>query len=163
MTIIASIDFSAVTDRVFETAAHLAGSLNGRVLLLHVTPETTVDSVNLVASANAATEASAAEEGAARRLHRYEKRLRLDRLNVSTVMLRGDAASQIVEWCRRLGAGFLVIGSHGHQSATDRPIGETAESVLRHPPCPVIIVPHPRLRRTRRPWPARPERVRTPA
>ena len=36
MTIVASIDFSAATDRVFETAAALAESLHGRVVLLHV-------------------------------------------------------------------------------------------------------------------------------
>ena len=35
-TIIALLDFSAVTDQVFETAAGLADALHGRVVLLHV-------------------------------------------------------------------------------------------------------------------------------
>jgi nucleotide-binding universal stress UspA family protein len=148
MTIVALIDFSAVTDRVFETAASLADSLNGRVLLLHVVQP----------PADAAVAASADDQAADKRLARYEKRLHLDRLNVSRVLLRGEPVPQIREWCARHRVGFLVMGTHGLNLASGRLVGETAEGLLRRPPCPVILVPHPRLGRTRAPWPGSPPR-----
>ena len=153
MTIVALIDFSAVTDRVFETAASLADSLNGRVLLLHVVqPPASAD------SAPGAVAAAAAEQSADKHLARYEKRLQLDRLNVSKVLLRGEPVPLIREWCTRHRTGFLVMGTHGFNLPSGRLVGETVEGLLRRPPCPVILVPHPKLGRTRAPWPDSPPR-----
>ena len=131
MTIVALIDFSAVTDRVFETASSLADSLKGRVVLLHVVQPSQVTS-----AANATPEAveaavAAAEKTAVQRLARYEKRLQLDSINVTKVMLRGVPAPQIVEWSVKLGAAFLVLASQGQNPVVSRLLGSTTEGVLR--------------------------------
>ncbi|HTX67312.1 MAG TPA: universal stress protein [Opitutaceae bacterium] len=152
MTIVALIDFSAVTDRVFETASSLAGSLKDRVVLLHV-----VQPSQITTAASAAVEAvqaavQAAEKAAAQRLARYEKRLQLDGVTVTTVMLRGVPAPQIAEQSVKLGAAFLVLGAQGQNPSTARLLGSTAEGVLRAVRCPVIVVPHPKLGRSRQPW-----------
>ena len=153
MTIVALIDFSAVTDRVFETASALADSLKGRVVLFHV-----VQPSQVTGAANASPEAVAAallaaEKAAEQRLARYEKRLQLDSINVTKTTLRGVPAPQIVEWSGKLGAAFLVMGSQGQNPTTSRLLGSTTEGVLRAARCPVIIVPHPKLGRSRQPWP----------
>jgi nucleotide-binding universal stress UspA family protein len=153
MTIVAPLDFSAVTDRVFETAAALAESLRGRVVLLHVVP-TSVASDSATKSPIAVEEAVAADEqNAARQLSRYEKRLLLDKLNVTKMILRGSPAPQILEWCGKLGASFVVLGSHGLSAPAGRLVGGTTEGVLRKAPCAVIVVPHPKVSRSRPPWP----------
>ena len=43
-----------------------------------------------------------------------------------------------------------------------RLVGETTEGVLRKAPCPVIIVPHPKISRSRPPWPEKPAGSRSP-
>ncbi len=152
MTIVALIDFSAVTDRVFETAATLATSLKGRVVLFHVVqPSQMTTPANPTPEAVEATLA-AGEESADRRLSRYEKRLQLENVSVTKVLLRGVPVPQIMEWSAKLGASFLVMGSHGQGPVAGRLVGSVTEGVLRQAKCPVIIVPHPKLSRSRQPW-----------
>jgi nucleotide-binding universal stress UspA family protein len=153
MTIVALIDFSAVTDRVFETASSLADSLKGRVVLLHVVQPSLVTTAASAAPEAVQAAVDAAEKAAAQRLARYEKRLQLDRINVTKMMLRGVPAPQIVELSGKLGAAFLVLGSQGQNPTAARLLGGTAEGVLRAARCPVIVVPHPKLARSRQPWP----------
>ena len=153
MTIVALIDFSAATDRVFETAATLADSLKGRVVLFHV-----VQPSQLATPASPSPEVveaalAAGEQSADRRLSRYEKRLQLDSVNGTKVLLRGSPVPQILEWSGKLGAGFLVMGSHGQSPIAGRLTGSVTEGVLRQSRCPVVVVPHPRLSRSRQPWP----------
>jgi nucleotide-binding universal stress UspA family protein len=155
MTILAPIDFSAVTDRVFETAAALADSLRGRVVLLHVVPPSTASGSGTKPPVATEEAVTAGEQSAARQLGRYEKRLQLDKLSVTKMIVRGAPAPQILEWCGKLGASFVVMGSHGLGAPAGRLVGETTEGVLRKAPCPVIIVPHPKLSRSRPPWPER--------
>lgn len=156
MTIVAPIDFSTVTDRVFETAAALADSLHGRVVLLHVVPPTAAPKTGSKSPLAPEAAVAADEQSAARQLARYEKRLQLDKLNVAKILVRGAPVTQILECCGKLGASFVVMGSHGLGVQGGRLVGETTEGVLRKSPCPVIIVPHPKVSRSRPPWPERP-------
>lgn len=152
MTIVALIDFSAVTDRVFETASSLADLLKGRVVLLHVVQPSQVTTAASAAPEAVQAAVEAAEKTATQRLARYEKRLQLDGVNVAKMILRGVPAPQIVEWSGKLGAAFLVLGAQGQNPTPTRLLGGTAEGVLRTARCPVIVIPHPKLGRSRQPW-----------
>ena len=151
MTIVAALDFSTVTDRVFETAASLADSLHARIVLVHV-----VQPSELTGAAASTEEAEAAvatgEQNATRRMARYERRMQLDKLNGSVMLLRGAPAPQIVEWSVKLHASLLVMGSHGQAGIAGRLVGTTIEAILHKAPCPVVVVPHPKASRTRPPW-----------
>jgi len=152
-TIVAPIDFSPVTDRVFDTAAGLADALRSRIVLLHVIPPPRLTSAGSHSPEAMQETIAASEQNAARRLARYEKRLLLDRLNVSKLLLHGEPAPIILEWSAKLGASFVVMGSHGHSEIAGRLIGGTTEGVLRKASCAVLIVPHPKISRSRPPWP----------
>ncbi len=152
MTIVAAMDFSTVTDRVFEAASSLGESLRARIVLLHVVQPSQLTGAKGTSPEDVEEMIAAAEQVAARRLARYEKRLQLDKLSVSTALLRGVPAPQIVDRCVKLGASLLVMGSHGQGGATGRLVGSATEGVLRKAPCPVVIVPHPKTSRTRPPW-----------
>ena len=163
MTIVAPLDFSAVTDRVFETAAGLAESLRGRIILLHVVQPSQAPREGSKSPVISEEAIAASEQSAVRQLGRYEKRLQLDKLNVTKMILQGAPAPQILECCVKLGASFLVMGSHGHGVLAGRLLGDTTEGVLRKAPCPVIIVPHPKVSRSRPPWSERPAGSRSPS
>lgn len=55
-------------------------------------------------------------------------------------VLRGHAAQRIVEFAREEHADLVVIGHSGHTSALGTFLGTTAEKVVRHAPCSVLVV-----------------------
>jgi nucleotide-binding universal stress UspA family protein len=57
---------------------------------------------------------------------------------VSQVIDSGDADHVLLRHCE--GAELVVTGSHGHSRLAHLGLGSTAEDVLRHAPCPVVVV-----------------------
>jgi nucleotide-binding universal stress UspA family protein len=54
----------------------------------------------------------------------------------------GDPASAICEIAERIGADVIVIGSHGRGFVQRVVLGSVSEHVVRHAPCPVLVVRH---------------------
>ena len=52
----------------------------------------------------------------------------------------GRAASEIVKAAREWPANLIVIGSHGRRGIKRAVLGSVAEAVMRHAPCPVMVV-----------------------
>jgi len=52
----------------------------------------------------------------------------------------GDAASTICDVAAEIGADVIVMGSHARSGVKRLMLGSTSEHVLRHAPCPVLIV-----------------------
>jgi nucleotide-binding universal stress UspA family protein len=67
-------------------------------------------------------------------------------LKVEEVVAHGDAASEIVRVARERGVDLIVIASHGRTGLGRMLFGSTAESVVRHAPCPVLVVKPPQER-----------------
>jgi nucleotide-binding universal stress UspA family protein len=53
----------------------------------------------------------------------------------------GHPADEIVAAAREWGASYIVIGTHGRTGVSRLLMGSTAEAVVRHAPCPVLIIP----------------------
>ncbi|TGE20503.1 universal stress protein [Hymenobacter aquaticus] len=124
------VDFSAATASLVAYAAVLAAGAKAELRLLHVlmpqpalaTAETTTD---LAVAAHMAHHRAAAEQAGA---------------HVTTTVLRGDAATEIVEAARRHAADLIVIGAHGQTALTRFLMGSTAEAVVRTAPCATLLV-----------------------
>lgn len=56
---------------------------------------------------------------------------------------RGEPADALTT--AAIGADLLILGSHGHGTVHDKLLGSTSQRVVHHAPCPVVIVPDPRL------------------
>lgn len=61
---------------------------------------------------------------------------------VSEVVLKGDAAEQIVLLARREKIDLIVLGAEHRSFLEFSILGRTAERVLRHSPSSVLLVPH---------------------
>jgi universal stress protein A len=59
---------------------------------------------------------------------------------VTPRVLLGAAWNAIVETARAERVDLIVMSTHGHDSLSDRLIGSHAERVVRHAPCPVLII-----------------------
>jgi len=57
----------------------------------------------------------------------------------------GNPAKMILENARNGGAGMIVLGSHGSSRLLRLLVGSTTESVMRHSPCPVLVLKTPEL------------------
>lgn len=63
------------------------------------------------------------------------------RAAVSTeVVVADDPASAIAHYAEEHGFDLVVVGSHGREQTTHRGIGQSVEALLRHHPCPVLVV-----------------------
>jgi len=54
--------------------------------------------------------------------------------------VHGDPAEAIVAAAKETGADLIVIGKHGRHGALSALMGSTAEHVVRHAPCDVLVV-----------------------
>jgi len=64
-------------------------------------------------------------------------------LNVEEVMVHGDAAAEIVRVAEEREVDLIVISSHGRTGLGRILFGSTAEAVVRHASCPVLVVKPP--------------------
>lgn len=59
---------------------------------------------------------------------------------VTTKLLTGSAATEIVDFARDGGFDLIVMGTHGRKGLTHFLMGSVAERVVRLAPCPVMTV-----------------------
>lgn len=142
-TILVPIDFSPVSRYVLKEAAALARLARARLVLLHVVqpPAVVTDLVPLVGEA---LELTAELEVIGRRhLQRLQKSPTLKGLKVDLVCEQGYPVAQLLAQAKRWRADVIVLGSHGHGAVYNLVIGSTTNGVLKHAPCPVLVVPAP--------------------
>jgi len=142
-TILASVDFSSATPHVVTAAATLARAVDGRVVLLNVTPPPPIVAdpggfgLEVVQASESATNV------AIRELERLEEAIEEDNVRCDVIHQTGVPMILILEQARKLDAAYIVLGSHGHTALYELIVGGTAAAILRHASCPVLIVPPP--------------------
>jgi len=139
-TILAPIDFSAVSDHVVAEAARLARALPARVVLFNVVPPATppfeYPALALIAEATRAN-----EKAAIAGLEKMTRRLNGEFIHVESSHVVGTPALEIAARAKEVDADYIVMGSHGHTAVYDLLVGSTTHGVLSRVRCPVIIVP----------------------
>ena len=58
------------------------------------------------------------------------------------VAREADPAASVADYAERVGAGTLVLGTHGRVGLQRFLLGSVAEAVVRRTPCPVLVVPN---------------------
>jgi nucleotide-binding universal stress UspA family protein len=62
---------------------------------------------------------------------------------VNEILLEGEPHIEIPEKAKELGVEMLVIATHGRTGLSHVLLGSVAERVIRHAPCPVLVVRNP--------------------
>lgn len=139
-TILAAIDFSAVSEVVVNEAASLAQALDARVVLLTVV-QPPVALTEYAALMDLGQMTLAGEQNAARELEELEEQLRNRFIKTESVQLTGAPVAHIVDQAAKLAADYIVMGSHGHSAFYDLMVGSTTHGVMQRAKCPLVIVP----------------------
>ena len=59
-------------------------------------------------------------------------------------MIQGGVADKLLDEARKLKAGWIILGSHGHGALHHALLGSVSQAIIKHAPCPVVIVPSPK-------------------
>ncbi|HEX8635930.1 MAG TPA: universal stress protein [Pyrinomonadaceae bacterium] len=141
-SILLPTDFSQCADAALPYAADLARQMQARLVCLHVV-ETMTPPVGYAAVAEpmpAVDLEGRLEESATHELPKLGAREECVGLDVQEVVAHGDAAGEIVRVARERDIDLIVISSHGRTGFGRMLFGSTAESVVRHAHCPVLVV-----------------------
>jgi nucleotide-binding universal stress UspA family protein len=142
-TIIVGVDFSETSRDALATGLEVAQPHGARLHLVHVVPDVhhapwLVDAVGLDFVALQAQWCVEGEQGLAAVAARHG----LDPLNITTAVLVGAPATEIVGYAAAQAADLIVVGSHGHSPFRRLILGSVADRVIRASSCPVLVVPH---------------------
>jgi universal stress protein A len=135
--ILVTTDFSATAHRAFGPARELAEKFGASIILAHVEedrlPPLVLDYAEL-------------DLGEILRRQKEHAREKLDELapelgsEVRVEVAVGTPHVEIVNLAEQHGADLVVMATHGRGFLGHAILGSTAERVLRHAPCPVLIV-----------------------
>jgi nucleotide-binding universal stress UspA family protein len=56
------------------------------------------------------------------------------------IVFADDPAEAISQYVEQHGFDLIIVGSHGREQMTHRGIGHSLEAILKHQPCPVLVV-----------------------
>jgi universal stress protein A len=129
MTILCPIDFSSATEALVTYSAALAAGTGAELRLLHV-----------LEPGPAAPTAPFNDLDIARQLAQQREAALSSGAQVTTAIVYGEAAHEIVEEARRHPADIIVIGAHGQTGLTRFLMGSTAETVVRTASCVTLLV-----------------------
>ena len=137
--ILVPVDFSKVSKAALAYAAFLAGQFGTEFILLHVTEKSPIDYLlgpglmnHLVVPMMKQAEADLARlAGSLSKAHGA---------HLTAIVRTGKPFEEICRAARTLGADLIVLTTHGHTGLKHVMLGSTAERVVRHADCPVLVV-----------------------
>jgi universal stress protein A len=138
-------DFSGCANYALPYAAAIARAVDATVICVNVV-EPIVPAVGYTGMAEAmpiAEMSEQMEDSAERELPDVMRCEDLRGLRVEEVIGHGDAAAEIVRVADEQDVDLIVISSHGRTGLGRIIFGSTAEAVVRHARCPVLVVKPP--------------------
>ncbi len=138
-SILVPLDFSPPSKKALDYAVTLARQFKAKLTLLHVVePVATPD---FAASFPLAMENDKLMAAAKNELERAVKSARIPRGIVEKILVRfGRSFHEIADAARTRKVDLIVISTHGYTGLKHALLGSTTERVVRHAPCPVLVV-----------------------
>src|SRR5213075_654448 len=144
-TILLPTDFSGCANYAVAYAAAIARAAKARRICIYVL-EPMVPAVGYTGLADPLPLADISEQledSDERELPQVVHCEELQGLEVEELITHGDAAAEIVRVAAEREADLIVISSHGRTGFGRMIFGSTAEAVVRHARCPVLVVKPP--------------------
>jgi nucleotide-binding universal stress UspA family protein len=141
-SILLPTDFSECGNYARSYAASLARKFGASIIAVHVIEPMvpTVGYSGMTEPLPIADIADQLETSAERELPRIAECEECAGLEIEEVIVHGEAAAEIVRVARDRSADLIVLSSHGRTGLGRILFGSTAEAVVRHASCPVLVV-----------------------
>jgi nucleotide-binding universal stress UspA family protein len=144
-SILLPTDFSDCGNYALTYATSLARKFGASMICVHVIEPIvpTVGYSGVTEPLPIADISDQLEDSAERELPKFAECDECSGLEVEEVIVHGDAAAEIVRVAQEREVDLIVISSHGRTGWGRILFGSTAEAVVRHAPCPVLVVKPP--------------------
>jgi universal stress protein A len=135
--ILVPTDFSECSRKALSYALSFAKQFGAEILLLHVVESVPAVAQNTLLQSTMMT--AALHEESEKRLGGWQLEAMSD-APVNTMTCDGLPWQRIVEVAREKNVDLIVAGTGGRSGLARVLLGSTAERVVRHAPCPVLVV-----------------------
>jgi nucleotide-binding universal stress UspA family protein len=141
-TILLPTDFSECGNYALGFATSLARKFGASVICVHVIEPIvpTVGYSGMTEPLPIADISEQLENSAERELPKLAECEECAGVELEELIVHGEAASEIVRVARERKVDLIVISSHGRTGLGRMLFGSTAEAVVRHASCPVLVV-----------------------
>ncbi len=128
------LDFSTHAQHALEYALELAKRLQARLTLLHVVHIPPLGEVDV------STYMHEVDAVARQSMQPYVQRLKEAGVEGTARIVHGVPWQQVVDTAQDIHADLIVMGTHGRTGLQHVLLGSVTEKVVRHAPCPVLVV-----------------------
>lgn len=144
-TILFPTDFSECGNFALSYAASLARTFKASIICLNVIEPIvpTVGYSGMTEPLPIADIAEQLEDSAERELPKLAECDQCSGIEVEELVVHGEASAEIVRVAKDRNVDLIVIASHGRTGLGRILFGSTAEAVVRHAACPVLVVKPP--------------------
>ena len=144
-SILLPTDFSDCGNYALSYAASLARRFGASVICVHVIEPMvpTVGYSGMTEPLPIADISDQLEDSAERELPKLAECEECAGLEIEEVIVHGEAAAEIVRVAKERKVDLIVVSSHGRKGLGRILFGSTAEAIVRHAPCPVLVVKPP--------------------
>jgi universal stress protein A len=138
-SILVPLDFSPPSKKALDYAVTFARQFKAKLTLLHVVEPVAMR--DFAASFPLAIENDKLMAAAKSELEGAVKVARVPRGIVEKTLVRfGRSFHEIADAARTLKMDLIIISTHGYTGLKHALLGSTTERVVRHAPCPVLVV-----------------------
>ncbi|MFH2123023.1 MAG: universal stress protein [Pseudomonadota bacterium] len=143
--VITPIDFSENAPLIAESAAYVAGNFKAELTLIFVVQDFTDYSGFFVPQMNAPDLVQELFTSAQERMDTFcqDNENSFKALGVtalSSKVLMGDVAEQIIDYAISQHGNLIVMGTHGYKGLEKIMFGSIADKVVKAAPCPIMTV-----------------------
>lgn len=147
-TIVVPVDFSGSSLEALNYAINFANEFGAKIVLLHVVALGYAYTADGFAMYDMSELVKAAQKEGERQMREFVRSAKLERVKFEAVVRTGQAAPEICGHAKGHDVDLIITATHGRTGFEHVLIGSTAEQVVRHASCPVLVVPsHPKIRR----------------
>jgi nucleotide-binding universal stress UspA family protein len=141
-SILVPTDFSECGNYALFSAASLARTFGASIICVHVIEPMvpTVGYSGMTEPLPIADISDQLEDSAERELPKIAECEEFAGLEVEELIVHGEAASEIVRVAKERKVDLIIVSSHGRTGLGRILFGSTAEAVVRHASCPVLVV-----------------------
>jgi nucleotide-binding universal stress UspA family protein len=137
--ILVPVDFSLHSNQALEYARSFARQFNARIILIHVVEAFPIDYLVGLKSSKAVNEPLLQQSRD--RLRQLARQFAgAGRIAPESVVNFGKPFHEIARVAKEREADLIILATHGHTGFKHIQLGSTSERVVRHAPCPVLVV-----------------------
>jgi len=135
--ILVPTDFSRSSKKALRYAVALAGKIGSQITLVHVIKPRPIESEPYPVMLGVDPRLIKANEALGKVCKEQDVEPSLLR---NTLVREGTPHREITDAARELPADLIIIATNGHRGLARVLLGSTTEKVVRHAPCPVLVV-----------------------